>query len=347
MGQFIRVNGDYNIKTREDGIIKFDTGPGVGQVVITGDLVVQGNTTTVEAVDLNIRDNLIVANFGEQAAGVTLQWSGLQVDRGILTPATIAFNENYGIGLPYWEFAYGDPGNFNYENVRLKISEIITEPSIGNEDGDLLLIGSGDGVIKVRSDSDDDGSDYQNNVEDPNDIPNKKYVDDAIFNNPTFQIRSDDTRVVVTDTATPDSLQYIAGIGFTTGGLLGEIPPNASGDSAISIIVDGSLVSQFYSNRAYIQDIEIYNNEITTNGLTNQNIIFRTQGTGKVEIGYGLQLNQIAGDPVTVSNATVLYAADPSVGESGVWFVNDSSEINKQVGELISKNKALVFSMLF
>jgi len=32
MGQFLQVNGDYNIKTAEGGNIKFDTGPGVGEV---------------------------------------------------------------------------------------------------------------------------------------------------------------------------------------------------------------------------------------------------------------------------------------------------------------------------
>jgi hypothetical protein len=42
-----------------------------------------------------------------------------------------------------------------------------------------------------------------------------------------------------------------------------------------------------------------------------------------------------------------LYAAAPSIGTTGVYFVNDSAEAAKQNGELISKNKALVFSMLF
>jgi hypothetical protein len=48
-----------------------------------------------------------------------------------------------------------------------------------------------------------------------------------------------------------------------------------------------------------------------------------------------------------VSNNVLLYAAAPSIGTTGVYFVNDSAEAAKQNGELISKNKALVFSMLF
>jgi hypothetical protein len=42
-----------------------------------------------------------------------------------------------------------------------------------------------------------------------------------------------------------------------------------------------------------------------------------------------------------------VYAKTPDVGESGVWFVNDGATADKRTGELISKNKALVFSMIF
>jgi hypothetical protein len=48
-----------------------------------------------------------------------------------------------------------------------------------------------------------------------------------------------------------------------------------------------------------------------------------------------------------VSDNVLLYAAVPGTGTTGVYFVNDSAETAKQNGELISKNKALVFSMLF
>jgi len=42
-----------------------------------------------------------------------------------------------------------------------------------------------------------------------------------------------------------------------------------------------------------------------------------------------------------------LYAAESGAGTTGIYFVNDNAEVAKQNGELISKNKALVFSMLF
>jgi hypothetical protein len=189
---------------------------------------------------------------------------------------------------------------------------------------------------------------YVDQVTADDDIPNKRYVDDAIQNQPTFQIvapQAQDTRVVIADKevtpnigSQPGSLEYLTA---TTGW-------STFGESAVSIIVDGQLNTQFYPNRALIGQIEISGTEITTeNSITNENIVIRTQGTGKLQTNYALQIEQLASAPAYVSNSTLIYSAEPSIGTSGVWFVNDSTEVRKQNGELISKNKALVFSMIF
>jgi hypothetical protein len=73
----------------------------------------------------------------------------------------------------------------------------------------------------------------------------------------------------------------------------------------------------------------------------------RTQGTGKLQTNYAIQFEKIGVVPSYVSDNVLLYAAAPSIGTTGIYFVNDSAEVAKQNGELISKNKALVFSMLF
>jgi hypothetical protein len=124
------------------------------------------------------------------------------------------------------------------------------------------------------------------------------------------------------------------------------------GESAVSIIVDGALVGQFYSNRFETGDLElgggIDRNEITSRaGITNENVYVRTQGTGKLQTNYAIQIEKNGVIPSYVSDNVLLYAASPSIGTTGIYFVNDSAEVAKQNGELISKNKALVFSMLF
>jgi hypothetical protein len=321
MGQFVQTNGDYNIKTAEGGTIKLDTGPGVGTVRVTGNLLVEGDTLTVSAENLNVNDNVIILNYGETGAGVTLRYSGIQIDRGSETSAAFIFDENDNT----WILGLGTPeSSFNYSDSKLRLKEIKTNAD--TDGGDLTLIGSGVGVVKVVG-----TLNYEVQVTDDDDIPNKKYVDDAIQNNPTFQVLSNDSRVIVTDKDTSGSLAYLTDqTGYST-----------FGESGISVIVDGQLNSQFFRNRTVIQDLEFLDNEITNNS-TNTDISFRTQGTGKVKTNYAFQFEKIALTPASVSDSTIVYGADPGVGTTGLWFVNSARS-----GELINKNKALVFSMIF
>lgn len=344
MGQFLHVNGDYNIKTAEGAQIVFNTGPSTsgGGVRVTGNLVVEGQTVSVAASNLDVEDNVITLNAGETGSGVTLGYSGIEIDRGDLSPAVLIFDES----SDSWLLANNSaPGPFNYNDSNLRLRRIYTNPT--TDDGDLTLIGTGTGVVKVW------GTDnYEDQVTHDDDIPNKKYVDDSILNNPTFQIvapQNQDTSVIISDKQITPNLATQAGslayftdqTGYTT-----------FGESAVSIVVDGQLIGQFFSNRLEVGDIELgggpERNEITSKaGVTNENIYIRTQGTGKLQTNYAIQLEKIGTTPAYVSNSTVIYSAEPSIGTTGVWFMNDSAEAAKRNGELISKNKALVFSMLF
>ena len=96
MGQILQVNGDYNIKVSEASTITLDTGASLGNVIITGDLTVQGVTTSLETTNLIIESNILTLNQGETGAGVTPNGgvSGLTVDRGTLADASLFFDEN-------------------------------------------------------------------------------------------------------------------------------------------------------------------------------------------------------------------------------------------------------------
>jgi hypothetical protein len=340
MGQFIQTNGDYNIKAKEGARIKLDTGPGVGEVRVTGNLVVEGQTLTVDAENLNVKDNIIILNYGESNAGVSLEYSGIQIDRGSLPAASLLYNEISDT----WVFASGvAPGPFNFsETSRIQLTEIIT-PSTLQDDGDLRLIGTGRGVVNVFG-----TETYEDWVTHDDDIPNKKYVDDAIRNNPTFQVIDDDTRVIITDADVAGANAYLfSQTGYATEG----------NTSAISVLVDGTLVSQFYEDRLLVGqpgvngiEIDGINFEIRTEALhvSAQDIFIKTTGGGRLRHNYALQLDSPGSTPPgSVSGAVQLWNMMPGVGETGVWFVNDSTDTSKQNGELISKNKALVFSMLF
>lgn len=345
MGQFLRVNGDYNIKCADGSKIILDTGVGVGTVRITGNLIVEGATTAVQATNLEVEDNIIVVNHNETGAGVTLTYAGLQVDRGTEAPVGILYDEDNDT----WLLPSGGPGitdgfsttPFSFNQSRLKLKEIITDSA--TDSGDLLLIGDGTGVVKVIG-----TINYENQVTHDDDLPNKKYVDDAILNNPTFQIvapQSQDTKVVIADKEiTPNNSGQPGSLAYFTA----TTSYSTFGESAVSIITDNVLTAQFYSNRFECFNLEITSNEITTkNALTNENIYIRTQGTGKLQTNYAIQLDKIAVTPSYVASHILLYGAEPDIGTTGIYFVNDSSEVVKRTGELISKNKALVFSMIF
>jgi hypothetical protein len=365
MGQFLKINGDYNIKTADGARIVLDTGPSSsgGEVRITGDLIVEGETVSVAATNLNVEDNILIINYyGEDRtsvpSGVVLGYAGIEIDRGDLSPAVLLFDET----ADSWLLANNSsPGPFNYDNSNLRLRRIYTNPTTDN--GDLTLVGTGSGVVKVYGTTDyaqeilDRAAALDPEVDDI--LTNKKYVDDSILNNPTFQIiapQAQDTKVFIADKdVSPNVSTQPGSLAFFTA----ETDFSTNGESAVSVIVDNRLISQFYSNRVEIGDLEfgggVDRNEITTKtSLTNENVIIRTQGTGKLQTNYALQLERIgtSGEasqitPAYISGSTLVYAATPSIGQTGVWFVNDSLIERHRTGELISKNKALVFSMLF
>ena len=323
MAQFLQINGDYNIKTREGGQVLFDTGPGIGEVRVTGNLVVEGDTLTVSAENLNVNDNVIILNYGETGAGVSLRYAGIQIDRGTEQPVSILWDENE----PAINFVTGSPeGILNWSDSNIRVRRIYTDSD--TDGGDLTLIGTGAGVVKVAG-----TLNYEQQITDDDDIPNKKYVDDSIRDNPTFQIVDDDTRVIVSEVDVSGSLDYlIDNTGFSS-----------FGESAVSVIVDGNLNSQFYANRTVIQSLEINDNEITNND-TNANVYIRTQGTGKLQTNYGIEIEQSGVTPAYVNNSTIMYSNTPSIGKSGVYVSNAQANTS---GELVSKNRALLFGMIF
>ena len=80
MSKFFVVNdGDYTLKVQSGGNITLDTGVSAGAVTITGDLIVQGDQTTINTQELDVEDAIIRVNkndstFGGVASQV-LVWS--------------------------------------------------------------------------------------------------------------------------------------------------------------------------------------------------------------------------------------------------------------------------------
>jgi len=340
MGQVVQVNGDYTIKTNEGGTILLNTGNNIGFVRVTGSLLVDGDTLTVSAENLNVKDNIITLNFGETRAGVSLDYSGIQIDRGTLSKASLLFDE----AGDTWLLAEGGPASlvpFNYANSNLRLRKILTDS--GTDTGDLTLIGFGTGVVKVSG-----TTNYEQQVTDDDDIPNKRYVDDAIIANPSFQIVRSDTRVTAFDpVGNPLDISV-----FPIGPYVNNPP-----QSEIAVIVNNRRVALFTENQVEVRGLSIIwedrkgsdiggfpaSDAITLQATnTNTNIKLETNGTGKVQITYAMQFDNAGVAPAAVTNTTVTYAGPVLAGTSGLYIVNDNYR-----DELVTKGRALLFSMIF
>ena len=69
----------------------FTTGAFSSDVTITGDLTVNGTTTTVNSNTVNIGDNIIVLNSDE--TGTPSQNAGIEIERGTSTNRSVIWNE--------------------------------------------------------------------------------------------------------------------------------------------------------------------------------------------------------------------------------------------------------------
>src|SRR5579863_4671425 len=73
-----------------------------GDVIVGGNLTVNGSSTVIHGNVVHVDDNIMVINAGQVGPGVTLNIAGIEVDRGGLTDFQSVWQEStqlYKIGL--------------------------------------------------------------------------------------------------------------------------------------------------------------------------------------------------------------------------------------------------------
>ena len=201
---------------------------------------------------------------------------------------------------------------------------------ITSGNGDLrLFTGVGTGVISVTG-----TVNYENNVTDDDDIPNRKFLTDYVLAS---------GGVALVDRF----YSYSGATQLNTGGRAYD---TAAGDpsSRVSFEVDGIVVAEITTagigvvGGAIIDEIAITENFITTTN-SNNNLELRASGTGVVLIDDVLGLNNQGADPASTSGMNKIYSKGTvGTGGTGVYFKNTT-----QSGELISSKKALLYALLF
>jgi hypothetical protein len=326
MSKYLRVDGgDYKITVQNGGTITLDTGFDEGTVVITGDLTVQGETTTVNTTNMTVEDNIIVLNQGEAGAGITdpSSSSGIQIDRGSLLDAFFVYDDSLTDSI-------NGNGLFAFRLSGGSVSGIRTN-HISTAGSDLHLINAGSGVITVSG-----TVDYENQVTDDDDITNKKYVDDAIS----------------TAFATVFLKQIGDGVISPSSIVVADSEPSPDGSGAahsnITFTIDGNVISQVYRDRWEFEELRIEGTKIETIS-SNEDLILSAPGTGSVRINDMVHINSVPtlDDPSTEAttplNGVKLYVSNQDAGKTGIYFVNAEETRD----ELVSKNRALLFGMLF
>lgn len=318
MSKVVRVSeGDYKVITQLGGTITLDTGNQIGSVIITGDLTVRGDTTTVESETLTVKDNIIYLNVGEAGAGVTLDYSGIAIERGSLVDATILWDET----ITYTDsLGNSRQGAFTFkegaQGAGIQTSTIFT----GGGDLSFNTGATGTGVLSVSQ-----VPNYESRITDDDDIPNRKYVQDYVL-------------ALIAAAPISGFYRYNGTTKLNTGG---QAYDTGAGDveSKIEFEVDGSIRTVINNSGLFVNNINLFGNKITT--INNQLALGANNNLVDVEAVLGLQ-NQLSA-PLSVSGKNIIYSsATQGPGATGLFFTNTTTS-----DELISRRRSLVFSMIF
>lgn len=327
MSKFITVpNGDFTVKTQADGTIRLDTGPSQGEVRVTGDLIVEGETVTVNATNLEIEDNIILLNRGETGNKVGEGTAGIRIDRGTASDgdAQILFDESLSHVNP------NNPstevfGTFTFQRTDGGYVGI-RAPSIDSAGGEMYINTNGNRITIVGNPVDYFNSIQENGGNDEA-LVHKYYVDsviDGTLNDLQIRKINDGNTIVEVTDATDGSLQ-----------------------SRVDFMMDSSIVSTFYPDRIELNDLRIAGQTISGT-VSNADIILDAPGSGTVRINDVLQIAETPGtddpilDPIAPADGIKLYAKSEGTGNTGLYFVNT----NNTNDELISRNRALLYGYL-
>jgi len=326
-------DGGYKVIVQSGGTIVLDTGSTVGNVLVTGNLTVNGTTTTINSSTLTVDDNIIVINEGEGGAGITLVQAGIEIDRGSLPNAELFFNESISHFSPTTGTTVN--GTFVLRNQSGTLLGLRTN-SIMTGGSNLALVGSGTGVITVQG-----TSLYHQNVLDYSDPLRPPRNPDYI---PSAQAMVDYVSASFTGILQPGIQD-----GDTSVRTKDQSSLNNPLPSVIEFKVDNVLIGEINSSGLEIGNIVIGGDTITDSSVNNLTI---TSNTGEVDMDAVLSLLDQS-DPTPTAGACKIYTKTAvGSGNTGLYYVNtkidfDGSTVINLQDELVSKNRALLFSMLF
>ena len=324
MSKYLNVpNGNYKVAIKTGGTIYLDTGFETGTVEISGNLLVKGDQTTVNTATLDIEDNIITLNSGETGAGITLNSAGIKINRGTLPDTFFKYDE--------------DVNGF----IAIDSASALMPLATGKIDSrsQNLLLDAGTSTIGVNP-----TVDYEQKV--------FTYAGATLTGYDAAKADViPNTQAVVDYVAYNFANVFLSQIGdgdVTKSSIVIADFENSGVDSVITFAIDGNTVSRLYADRWEFDDLRFTGSVIDTLS-SNEDLVLKSSGTGSIRIDDTLHLNRVPSDddasmtPTAPSDGTKIYVANEYTGKSGIFFANDQGSRD----ELVSKNRALLFGMLF
>ena len=329
MSRILKVSeGDYRVRVQSGGYITLDTGAAVGTVVITGNLDVKGTTTTVESTNTTVKDNILELNYGQTGDGISPALgyeAGIRIDRGNLSDAEIIFDEQVTHYDSYASAAR--PGTFVLKTANGVLSGLQLQTITCDGYTDISIDMQGNFLGKVLRFADNmDPINYadlllQPTPERDHAIPNKKFI--------TLYVESG---LVTPGMADVDKIhKTINGVSKTK--------VQAYVDN-IDFNVGSALKAKINNNGLTVNNINIEKNTITSIGSTT---MILTASLNLVTVDSVLGLTNQLVPPSNIAGQNKIYSkAAVGPGQTGIFFTNINT-----ADELVAKNRALLFSMLF
>jgi hypothetical protein len=354
MSKILKVSeGDYRIKVPTGNSITLDTGVLTGSVIITGDLDIKGQTTTIESTNATIKDNIIVLNNGEphtNGSGITLGTSGIQIDRGtdsaVVLTAKMLFNESVSHFNPitntvengtYVLTTSRDSTN-TLASLQISSVELSAISSNGtNTNGIAFNLRSTNTTLTVVNSTYNTVS-YENRLIDSS-LTTKLYVNTYVV--------SGNLKPFPSFTPFSGSMADVDTIYKKTAGNVIKSMVETTVDSEIIFKINTAQRAIITTTGLSVDTLNLFGNTIKNTGA---NPLVLTSDVNLVELNSVLALDNQSVVPTVISGKTQIYStALEGPGRTGIYFTNNnvygSSAFNND--ELVSRNRALLFSMLF
>jgi hypothetical protein len=329
----LKVQGDYLIDASYGNItLDVTNSLTTGTVTIVGNLDVQGQVTNIESVNSLIKDNIITLNEGEVNNYVTAGTAGLLISRGNSDSPTQAATFLYNDAVSWSNLTTSTRGVFEVKSSNkvsaLRTNAIRIDPSTAYVNGvntstlNFLGVENPFSVLSVGG-----TTNYELQVQDDDDIPNKKYVDQALYagTDAAKRIQVGQTFVKIGDHTVSIVDPYYS---------LADKIYAALGTST-------NVVFKLEGQQALIQGLTINNATIQVNTATD--LVLQPLSGNAVAVSSPLKLQKQLTTSTSVANQSVIYySGTAGGGGTGLYFVNTA-----QQDELVSRRKAIIYGIIF